>query len=436
MTGDDDDDDQVGAQYRTEIPITEEEKAVHNAAKDRERSRLERRLAELNSNDDQGDQVDPLKMLEVRAAADRFLAHAYPKESDRPRAVFPWPGGDVAEREAHARPLPDGALLPEQDGYKPKPWERLHRKVGPMHADEVSVLVAPTKAGKTGWALAIAESAARHGAPVLYLSAELGQEELIARLLAMRARGDDRGEDRVDDRGDDREPGVSWSAVKEGRAPEQDARDACDNLCAACPSIYLWAAKMHERNVDSIRAMVLRVVAATDRAPLVVIDYLQRLVPGEDLRPEVRKLSGVLREISRPGSVNAEWPGCSALVLSSTARSNLDKLGSVAKLNQAHANGEPLESLGKESGEIETDATRIFVLATDPKDTGDGARDGLIVLAASRIGGEARFPFRFYGSSGRWVEANPLDAEAILKKMPEKKGSTKPHAGGGRRGDP
>jgi len=407
MTGDDDD-DLVGAQYRTEIPITEEERAA--AARN---ARLKEYAEELSK--------DPLKVLEVRAAADRFLAHAYPKESDRPRAVFPWPGGDVAEREAHAQPLLDGALRPEQDGYKPKPWERLHRKVGPMHADEVSVLVAPTKAGKTGWALAIAESAARHGAPVLYLSAELGQEELIARLLAMRAQGGSFG------------PGVSWSAVKEGRAPEQDARDACDDLCAACPSIFLWAARMHERNAASIRAMVLRVVAATKRAPLVVIDYLQRLVPGEDLRPEVRKLSGVLRELSRPRSINAEWPGCSALVLSSTARSNLEKLGSVAKLNQAHANGEQLESLGKESGEIETDASRIFVLATDPQDIGDGARDGLIVLAASRTGGEARYPFRFYGSSGRWVEADRREAEAILKKRPEKKkGSSRPkgHEGG------
>ena len=347
-----------------------------------------------------------LAPITVRAAADLFLARAYPP-TDRPMAVFPWPGGDTAERGSHARPLRDGALLPPPGGYAPKGWPRMHSKIGPMHADEMTVLVAPTKAGKTGWALSAAEASARAGAPVLYLSAELGPHELVARLLAMRASGSD------DDGG-----GISWSAVLHGRAPEADARAACDALCADCPDLFLWAPRMAERGAAEIGDMVRRVVLATGRAPLVVIDYLQRLAPGATLREEVRALSGTLRDLSRPGSEGADWPGCSTLILSSTARTNYEKLGSVGALNVARNAGEPLEGLGKESGEIETDASRVFVLATDGDVDGAGARDALVVLAVSRTGGEGAYPFRFYGACGRWVEPTDADARRIREKKP------------------
>lgn len=345
----------------------------------------------------------------VRAAADLFLSRAYPP-ADRPRAVFPWPGGDTAERATHARPLADGALLPAAGGYRPAGWRRMHRKIGPMHADEMTVLVAPTKAGKTGWALSSAESSARAGAPVLYLSAELGPHELVARLLAMRASGSDEGE------------GIPWFDVLHGRAPEADARAACDALCDACPDLFLWAPRMAQRGAAEIGNMVRRIVHATGRAPLVVIDYLQRLAPGATLREEVRELSGTLRDLSRPGSEGDGWPGCSTLILSSTARTNYATLGSVGALNAARNAGEPLEGLGKESGEIETDASRVFVLATDGEVDGDGARDALLVLAVSRTGGEGAYPFRFYGACGRWVEPNDTDARRILEKKPPKNG--------------
>jgi len=352
-----------------------------------------------------------LDAISVRAAADLFLSRAYPP-ADRPRAVFPWPGGDTAERAAQARPLANGVLLPDAGGYRPTGWGRLHRGIGPMHADEMTVLVAPTKAGKTGWALSSAESSARAGAPVLYLSAELGPHELVARLLAMRASGSDN------------DGGIPWSAVLHGRAPEDDARTACDALCDACPDLFLWAPRMAQRGSAEIANMVRRVVHTTGRAPLVVIDYLQRLAPGATLREEVRALSGTLRDLSRPGSEGDAWPGCSTLILSSTARGNYATLGSVGALNVARSAGEPLEGLGKESGEIETDASRIFVLATDGDVDGDGGRDALVVLAVSRTGGEGAYPFRFYGACGRWVEPKDRDAQRIREKKPPKQANT------------
>ena len=125
----------------------------------------------------------------------------------------------------------------------------------------------------------------------------------------------------------------------------------------------------------------------------------------------------MMRDLSRPEGLHPEWPGAAVLALSSTARAHYQHFASCADLKAAWQgrpkgeNGEerkepvPLEGMGKESGELETDASLLLVLTTN-KALGPEPqpRNGLVVVAKNRHGGAGTVPFDFYPACGRFVE--------------------------------
>lgn len=337
-------------------------------------------------------------------ARDAFLARLKPADGER--VYFPWPGGQT-EMPDRLGTIAKGALVPLPEGYEPQPWTDLWRRIGPLWPDRLAVLVGATGRGKSGFALCVAEAVARAGHPVLYLSAEMGTDELVARLLALRAQGDD----------DDHRNGVPYIGIMAGKADPDDVADACTALVADCPHLYLWAPQAEHRTPKALEDMTRAVVkAAGGRPPLVVVDYLQRMADGDDVRQAVRDVSGKLRDLSRPGK---DWPGAAVLALSSTARGNYEYFASVKALRDAvggpwksdkdgkpyRAPPVPMEGLGKESGELETDAALLLVMTTDAGDETDAARDALVVVAKNRHGPKGTVPMTFWPASGSFVEA-------------------------------
>jgi len=265
------------------------------------------------------------------------------------------------------------------------------------------------------------------GAPVLIMSCEMGSDELLARLVSLRAPS----------------PAPAWRDIRRGAVDRNALNNAIVNLEKEAPALYLWAPGSGDRNPESLRAMVEHLTVKHGCTPLVVLDYVQRLALGEDRRVAVADLSGQLRTITRP---RENYPGCAMLVLSSTARSNYQYFHWPADLLRAHRGGYrqegetkksgpnwvyktpvPLEGLGKESGELEYDAPLVLCLTCDPtpENATNGKRLGVLVVAKNRAGDTGWVPVLFHGPTGRWTEGGRHERGILDTEAPRKRPGTK-----------
>ena len=345
--------------------------------------------------------VDPTDADPRAWAADHGIAAVVLRLVERLRrgAAAPkwaWPGCDVAEADHESKPATSGTCMP--GGDRRGKWTQTWKLLGPLREDRLALVIGPTKRGKTAWALGMAEGAAasNHAAPVLYVSAELGEHEVAARLLAMRAAVK-----------------VPWSGILRGQYDSGDVDLAGALLCKECPALYVWTPSTHERDGDTLRKRVAMVSAAHDHAPvLVVLDYLQRFTPPgtNEIRLAVRDVSGGLRELTRPGRrppypwwpQDVLWPGACAVVLSSAPRTMYETLGTSNCVLKADT--DTLEGAGKECGELEYDATIVAVLTSDPPDPAKDARTGIFRVVVCRDGQPGHVPMAFHGSQGKWTE--------------------------------
>ena len=353
------------------------------------------------------DAAAALERWSVRAAGDRLLAL-----SEKRPPVFMWPGGHSGADVETGSTIP-GDVLEAMESKNMPGWASLARTGGPLTADRVVVMVGHTNRGKSAWAVQLAEQAARDGAPVLYMSCEMGTGELAARLVALRAKGDS-GAFRN---------GVPHRGIKNGRADPDGLRLALDGLVADCPALYLWAPARNERTAGNLQQIAANISSAHDnRPPLIIVDYLQRLADGPDRRQAVLDMSGVLRDIARDdgcGIMAKEWPGACVVVLSTVARNKYELVASTENLEKAskgiapgkNSSVEPsLEGVGKESGEIESDADLLIVLTSDKGETAE-PREGLAAIAKNRGGGNSgTVSMEFLPACGRWRETIQGDA--------------------------
>lgn len=339
---------------------------------------------------------------------------------------MPWPGCEPGwPRTDTDRKL--GRLAPSKHATR-RPWKELWEMLGPPRSDWLAILVGRTGRGKSGWALTVAEAVAASGAPVLILSCEMGVDELVARLLTIRA--------------DPFEPGSprppAWRDVLRGGVPPVDLAEALESACTACPNLYLWAPAHDQRTPEELAVMVHHVTRAHGRPPLVVLDYVQRLAFGEDRRAAVVELSGKLRDMTRPDP-KARYPGCAMLVLSSTARSYYPLFSDAPSLLIAHRGGyhteksdpekdptwhgpDDLEGLGKESGELEYDASVVLCMTCDSKPDFTGSRPGIVVVAKNRAGnGDGWVPMNFDGPTGLWSIGDAKNRRRLEERAPEKR---------------
>jgi len=145
------------------------------------------------------------------------------------------------------------------------------------------------------------------------------------------------------------------------------------------------------------------------RPPLIVVDYVQRMVSGSgaDRRVEVAEIAEAIRGLSRPG-VELEH-GAAVLALSSTARKGYSERGGPlrgpADLAMAMKR-DPLSVLGtgKESGDVEYDAAVVLALAVDHETprSSDGTVAGVLAAPKIRRGRPGWVALRFDGATGTW----------------------------------
>ncbi len=237
-------------------------------------------------------------------------------------------------------------------------WDEL---TGGLHPGEVTVLGARTSVGKTTLALQVASKAAQSGT-VLFVSPEMGPEQLVLRLLAMRSgvspRALSRGE--LSD--------LEWERV-EGAA--QSLTETLSRLVLLCSDIDLVSLEQRAEEQSFLSPLAL-----------LVVDYLQ-LVRHQAFSPYERAT-----EVSRRVRALANRLRIPILLLSQLRRPDGGKEDQPPSLHDL-----------RDSGNIEQDADNVLLLWRPPVEDGNGSllRSNITIaeLAKQRNGPVGSFKLLF-----------------------------------------
>lgn len=293
--------------------------------------------------------------------------------------------------------------------------------IGGGFYDGLHVLGGVTGGGKTALALAIAESNARAGRPVIYVTYEQSRYELWGRLISTQAGVGLRSL---------RTGGTEQSPISEqlrNSAPYQnltaEVAPYLDVIEGDCFDGGSWG-------VERIAAHVRRVKAAHGIAPLVILDYLQRMPSGSD-KDRRHQIDDVVMGLQVKLGRELHTP---VLLISSVGRGKYGELVSA-----------PLEerlSVFKESGGVEYTAYTASLLyplgvqnvlqmklETPPlPGSGRAALRGLwkylVLDLVKNREGEApqQWVVRWYPASGRFDVVQPVDPEMLESSVPRSGG--------------
>ncbi|MEK7535801.1 MAG: replicative DNA helicase [Patescibacteria group bacterium] len=218
----------------------------------------------------------------------------------------------------------------------PTGFDELDQKLAGLQKGDLIILAARPGMGKTSLALDIARnSALKHGTSVGIFSLEMSAAQLVDRLLA--------AESRVD----------SWKLRTGKLSAEEDfgrIRDSLDRLSKA--PIYID----DDSYIDILRMKgVARRLKNEHNLGLIVVDYLQLLVPKrnyESLVQQVTEISRALKGLARELDVPV-------LALSQLNR-NVEQRGGRPKLSDL-----------RDSGSIEQDADVVMFIHREENDKSD-----------------------------------------------------------------
>lgn len=231
-----------------------------------------------------------------------------------------------------------------------------------IKAGELFLIAAPTGSGKTFLVLLFAVDLASKGQPVLVVETELRSRAITARLAALRAKG------RLG----------NPNAILRDRTKDLQKKAAA--ALHGLP-IYVRSFADHDDDgdpIEQIEKWIDEVIAATGKAPVVFIDYMQDLNKAEEkfVRQGVSAVSKKLRLLATRRNL-------ALVALSSTARANHMKSDSKISLDPIDYVTTP-----KESGNGEYDAAAGGFLLTLPKESIESThRDAAFIVWKTR-GGE------------------------------------------------
>lgn len=217
----------------------------------------------------------------------------------------------------------------------PTPWPDLNAVLkGGAVPGELVVLAGRPGLGKTALAGCWAVEAARRSGPVLFVSCEVRDKTLAARLLA-------------------RESGIDGRVFRQGAGsgPPSAAREAAARL-TALPLSIVDSSRRAPRPAE-IRKLARRIKGGP---VLVVVDYLQLLYPDEKRDSREREVAETSRAMKRL----ALELNCPVLLLS--------------QLNRRAEEGrrEPQLADLRESGAVEQDADIVIMLHTEKRHMDEG----------------------------------------------------------------
>lgn len=307
------------------------------------------------------------------------------EEAEKRAQIIPHPDIVMAHETLNSEAPEIGALVDDAldlftrraDGRaKPieLPWKKVGEALGGGLWPGLHVLVGGTGQGKSQLALQVALEATlkETPTPTLYLALELGQPDVVARLLGLMLKKQKGGHK------------ANWSELYLGRNPEalEEAKQHAGRLKEIPLRVEVakphgWSFNLLYERVKNLREIYPE--EQTGELPLlIVVDYLQAIgaPPGErvDLRERIQRAAYEARAAAR--DFNA-----AVLLLSSTSRESFDRLTKEEDITNETAHR--LVGTGKESGEIEYAADTVMVLCPRKQDT-DGVKLAIAKVRAGR----------------------------------------------------
>lgn len=310
------------------------------------------------------------------------------------------------------------------------PFDALNSILGGGFEQGVHVLVGGTGSGKSSLAVQCAMHAALAGHPVAYVSLELELEQVAARMVAELHNAKTNDPSKV----------AYWSSIYRGGS------FAGFDLDARCRELSDLPITLDVHTSSGWRASFLHSIAAearkggdVTRSPLVVLDYLQLVGEEEDVtRPDARTRIGRAAGIAHHIAIEHQ---AAVILVSSVARGFYGVVGGNQKdLVQSGAgfgvetpkkgdradvgelsghplfNSDALVGMGKESGEIEFNATTVINLIKAPykdEQKHEHGRLMAVAVAKSRPSSPGWMPVRFNGA--RFTPGSTADADAFRK---------------------
>jgi len=263
-------------------------------------------------------------------------------------------------------------------------------RLAPLIVGGLAIVIGATGRGKTSFLFQLGRHHAKTVGPVLVISAELIGAIAGARLVSA-------------------ELGRSWYSVLDNKVSDEDLARALD-----FPNMRI----IDEVSGDTLELIKVELEAfATEypgKVPLVLVDYLQLIPGGEEVRARVSDNVVELRRLMAK-------MGAFAFIIS--------KAGRVAakELRKGEALGTDATEAGAETGQIEHEATALVALgAMRPKKAEDPDGPGIVdvSLAKARFGiGDKVIPLEVDLASGRFSESgdamSATDRRAEAKAMSE-----------------
>lgn len=304
------------------------------------------------------------------------------------RALLPWPGA------VHTLPRDGASEAPSCPDLG-----ELARTAGSLWPGRLAVLAGASGSGRSALALQLAESVAREGHPVLYASAGLPTDEVVARLLVLRSAC---GGPQVT---------ACHTSILEGKGDVSAIDRAAEALVSALPHLFLWTPTTPERTDEALRTRALGVSRACEgKPPLVLVDPVEGFEDGHALADAYRELSAACRDLVRAGSLHPDWPGAAVVAVIGACSGAAGDLSTAARLSEEGS--EPTgrarlrEALALEAGGLASDASLLLLLGRDAVPE-SGVGQAVVVVAKNRHGHTGCVPLRFFGAAGIFEEAQP-----------------------------
>lgn len=234
-----------------------------------------------------------------------------------------------------------------------------------LRPGNVAVLAARPSMGKTALALNIATNVARAEHPVLFISLEMGGQEVSERLLASEAK-------------------VPYHDIRACLLSSKDRRSLVEASCEIA-NMPLWIDDTPSRNVSDIAAVARR-EKRKHKIELLVIDYLQFIAPENYREPREQQVAGMSRRIK------------------ALARELQIPVLLLCQLNRQAETEEPKLSHLRESGSIEQDADVVMFIHREHQGKNPSEDNtGKLLVKKQRNGECGRITLTWQGHFQRFV---------------------------------
>ncbi len=224
-------------------------------------------------------------------------------------------------------------------------FHALDAKLAGLQKSDLIILAARPSMGKTSLALDIArQTALNHGTTVCLFSLEMSAPQLVDRMLAAEARVD------------------SWK-IRTGKISSDDEFTQISDALARLSKAPIFIDDQSSNNIMKMRSTARR-IKSEHNLGLIVVDYLQLMVPNrasdstvQQITEISRSLKGLARELDVP-----------VLALSQLSRA-VEQRG-----------GRPRLSDLRDSGAIEQDADVVIFIHREQKEEGGGRNQTAEIL--------------------------------------------------------